>query len=196
MFLQACGACPDFEGFEPGFEPEVYNEKLKKTHVYTDLGLAITGSLKWNNHLETRLSKAHLVYRMVRRDSASNTSTQSKVCKAMIIESLLYGSECWLPNKSEQKKLKSFNSRVTRWIISRDDYKQKLSLSILPISYFIGLQELMMLSNLIDGRYDLDMQKFDHLKQSKKKRNSTCTSKSNQRNIAIKLLVLLVFSTL
>ena len=50
-----------------GFEPELYNEKLKKTDVYSDLGLVIKSNLKWNNHLETRVSKAHKVYQMVRR---------------------------------------------------------------------------------------------------------------------------------
>ena len=51
-----------------------------------------------------------------------------------------------------------------------DDYKQRPSaLSILPISHFIELKEVMMLSNIIDGRYDVDIQSFYHLKQSKKR---------------------------
>ena len=103
-----------------GFEPELYNEKLIKTDVCTDLGLVINSNLKWNNHLNTRLSKAHKVYQMVRKNSASNTSTQSKrlIYKSMVILSLLFGSECWFPIKSELRKLKLFKSRGTRWIIS------------------------------------------------------------------------------
>ena len=118
-----------------GFEPELYNEKLIKTDVCTDLGLV--SNLKWNNHLETRLSKAHNVYQMVRRNSPSNTSIQAMllVYKSMVIPSPLFDSECWFPKKSELRKLKSFNSRVTGWIISRDDYKQRLAtLRNLPIS--------------------------------------------------------------
>ena len=40
---------------------------------------------------------------------------------------------------------------------------------ILPISLFIELKYLMMLSNLVDGRYDVDMQRFYQLKQSKRR---------------------------
>ena len=156
-----------------GFEPELYNEKLKSTNEYTDLELVINSNMKYNNNQETRLSETHKVYQMVRRNSASITSTQSKllVYKSMIILYLLYSSECWFPKTSDLKKWKSFTSTVTRRIVSRDDYKQKLStLRILPIPYLIELKELMMLSNIIDGRNDVEMQTFYQLKQSKRRR--------------------------
>ena len=42
-----------------------------------DLGLVINSNLNCKNHLETKISKAHKVYQMIRRNSASHTSTQS-----------------------------------------------------------------------------------------------------------------------
>ena len=76
----------------------------------------MNSKLKWNNHLETRIAKAQKVYEMVKRNSASNVSTHSMllVNKFMIILSPLYGSECWIPNKSELIKLKLFVFRVTK----------------------------------------------------------------------------------
>ena len=60
-----------------GLESELYNENSMKTDVFTDLGLVKNSNLNWNNHLETKLSKAQKVYQMERRNSASNASTQS-----------------------------------------------------------------------------------------------------------------------
>ena len=56
-----------------------------------------------------------------------------------------------------------------------DHIKRRLQTEIinpenLPISYFIELKKLMMFSNIIDGRFDVDIQRFYHLKQSKRRR--------------------------
>ena len=57
---------------------------------------------------------------------------------------------------------------------------------ILPISYFIEPKELILLSNIIDGRYDVDMEKFYHLYQSKRRGTQFVLPKVTSETLRLK----------
>ena len=129
---------------------------LSETH--SDLGLLIAANLRWTQHVNRQCQNASRVFYMIKRN-APNLPPVVKVnlYKSMILPVLIYASVCWSPNIGDLKKMESFQKRVTRWILYDDNYCDRLTkLNLLPLSLYLQLTDLLMLSKIIAGKHDVD----------------------------------------
>ena len=98
-------------------------------------------------------SKALGVLFMLKRSSPRLTpSVKLNLYKSMVLPVLLYGSVCWFANITNTKVLESFRKNSLKWInnTSNNNYKEILYFSsILPLSLYLQLQDLLSFQNLL-----------------------------------------------
>ena len=124
-----------------------------------DLGLFIDESVNWNEHLKVRVGKAAKSFFLLRRSTMAIICTQTKahLYRSKMTMSLLFASECWELRSTSFKIIEKFNKKVLKWICGNLDYKDALVQSnLLPPHYFKVLKNLLLFSNILDGRYDVD----------------------------------------
>ena len=138
-------------------------EIIQKTSIKIDLGLIISDDMKWNEHIDMVCLKAIRVFYMIKRN-VSNLTAKAKLnlYKSMIVPILLYGSPCYGMSKYVMSELESVQRRVVNWIKFGDEsYKDKLSsISILPLPMYIQINNLLLLSKMLSGRYETPMLKI------------------------------------
>ena len=74
----------------------------------------------------------------------------------MIIPVIPYGSPCFGLNKYVMSELETIQRRAVKWIcVNRFSYKENLKvLGILPLAMYVQLNNLLLLSKMILGRYE------------------------------------------
>ena len=125
---------------------------------------------------------------MIRRNSSNLLTMKAKInlYKATIIPTLLYGSECISPNKSDIRQIEAFNQKVTKWIYSNGDYKERLmTIKILPIPFFMELKDLLLLSNIVNKKYDVSFEEFYSIKASSRFGPQFSLNKVNKKNMRV-----------
>ena len=126
---------------------------------HKDLGLYIADNLNWDAHVEEKCSKANKVFFMMKRNSP-HISVKSKLnlYKTMVLPIMMYASCCWHASVRSMRNLEAVQKRVTRWILPHcENYKERLFfLNLLPVSLYLQLTDLLMLSKLIAGCFDFD----------------------------------------
>ena len=140
----------------------ISNFPVEAVASYKDLGLLINPSLTWDEHIQHKCSKAIKVFFMIKRNSA-NISMTGKVnlYKTMILPIITYASQCWYATTTSLRKLEALQKRVVKWITFDHDHRRGLiSANLLPLSLYLQLLDLMMLSKIINGRCDIDYSRF------------------------------------
>ena len=126
---------------------------------HNDLGLYIADILNWDAHVEAKCSKANKVFFMMKR-SSPHISVKSKLnlYKTMVLPIMMYASCCCHASVRSMRNLEAVQKRVTRWILPHcENYKERLLfLNLLPVSLYLQLRDLLMLSKLIAGCFDFD----------------------------------------
>ena len=139
------------------------DELIQLVSVQSDLDLTISNDLKWNLHIDKACSKAIRVFHMIKRN-VSNLNTEAKLnlYKSMVVPVILYGSPCYGMSKYVMSELENIQRRVVNWIkLGNESYKEKLySLSILPLPMYVQINNLLLLSNMLSGRYASPMLKI------------------------------------
>lgn len=169
-------------------ELQLSGATLKNQLTANDLGLTLSHDLKWSNHVEKKIINANRVFQMIRRNSSNLLTIKAKInlYKATIIPTLLYGSECIWPNKSDIRQIEAFNQKVTKWIYSNGDYKERLmTIKILPIPFFMELKELLLLSNIVNKKYDVSFEEFYSIKASTRFGPQFSLNKVNKENMRV-----------
>ena len=79
-----------------------------------------------------------------------------------MLSSLLFCSPVWHPNITQSNLLEKVQARATKWICdSEKRYKDRLQeLKLLPISFRLQLDDLVLFNRLLCGIYDLDVYQF------------------------------------
>ena len=73
----------------------------------------------------------------------------------MLIPVFLYGSACYQFNVEEMKLLEGGQRNACKWIATDPNYKASLQrLGILPLPMYIQLNNLLLLSKILNNHYD------------------------------------------
>ena len=84
-----------------------------------------------------------------------NTKTKLNLFKSMVIPVLLYGSACYQLNVEEMKLLEGVQRNACKWIATDPNYKTSLQrLGVLPLPMYIQLNNLLLLSKILNNHYD------------------------------------------
>ena len=107
-----------------------------------DLGLYIADNLNWDAHVEEKCSKANKLFFIMKRNSP-HISVKSKLnlYKTIVLPIMMYASCCWHASVRSMRNLEAV---------------QKPFLNLLPVSLYLQLTDLLMLSKLIAGCFDFD----------------------------------------
>ena len=128
------------------------------------LGIIITERLSWTEHIRERCLKANRAFFMIMRSCANELPLESKLkaMQTMVIPILTYASQVYYLTKTDMKLLESVQRRCTRWIAgSSMGFKERLiKLNLLPITLYIQMHDLFLLSNILNGKFDYGCSKF------------------------------------
>ena len=115
---------------------------------------------KWDKHIKKACKKAIKDFFMIKR-IVSNIywTTKLNLYKSMIVPIIYYGSPCYWLSKNIMVILEKVQKRIVKWISSIGGrYKACLKfLGILPLSTCILVNNFLLLSKKILGRYDNEL---------------------------------------
>ena len=147
-----------FKGKDQGpflFGNSVFERKQREK----DLGVIICDNLNWSEHIKSRVSKAYSMFHMIRRNVSPRTSKGAKMnlYRGLLVPILTYGMQVSHANTNSLSALELFQARVTKWIDHEPDYKRRLHrLNLLPISLYIELHDILLLSRIFNDKYNYD----------------------------------------
>ena len=133
---------------------------LHHKSLVRDVGLFIDKSLNWNEHVKVRVGKSAKSFFLLRKSAMPIICTQTKArfYWSTKTTSLLFASECWELRNTSFKIIEKFNKKFLNWICGNLDYKDALVQSnLLPPLYFKMFKDLLFFSNILEGRYDVDI---------------------------------------
>ena len=94
---------------------------LNTVEKFTYLGCTISSDAKIDKELDNRLGKANRafgrLYKRVWKNQNLRSSTKTSVYRAIVLTTLLYGAETWVPYRAHIKLLERFHQRCLRTIL-------------------------------------------------------------------------------
>ena len=94
---------------------------LKPVHQFTYLGCAITSDARIDREVDNRLAKANSafcrLYKRVWNSKHLKNVTKISVYRAVVLTTLLYGSESWVTYRHHLRLLERFHHRCLRIIL-------------------------------------------------------------------------------
>ena len=146
-----------------------------------DLGITVTNTLHWSQHIKLISSKANRTLGLIRRVCRDITDPDTKklLYCSIVRPQLEYACELWSPYTSKDKLLlENVQRRATKFILNypRDmSYRDRpVKLSLLPLEYRRKMKDLVLIYNARAGHIDLGHQYFFCQNVGRKKtRNSS-----------------------
>ena len=141
---------------------------LEQSRSVEDLGITMNDSLTWKEHVELRTRKANKFFHQIKRNTSYLLTVTAKLnlYKSTLIPILIYGSNCYMPSKSDMRLLQKSQEKVSKWILPILDYCERLrSLNLLPLNYYIVLTDLLLLSNLVNNYYAFNISEHINIVQ-------------------------------
>ncbi|XP_076061594.1 uncharacterized protein LOC143037342 [Oratosquilla oratoria] len=96
--------------------------ELKSTQHFTYLGCTISSDARIDKEIDNRLSKANSsfgkLYKRVWNNKNLKSKTKIRVYRAVVLTTLLYGSETWVTYRSHIRLLERFQQRCLRTILN------------------------------------------------------------------------------
>ena len=148
-----CFAGSPCQNFTLADEPVPFSLSTK------DLGLHVTADLKWNVHIQETTCKAFSALCFLKR----NTVEGLKLVKSMVLPILLYGSTVWYASKTNLRKLQQTQWKAVKWVLANGEPNYNVALkklNLLPLSLYLELNDILLLSNIISNKIDFDWQPF------------------------------------
>ena len=118
---------------------------------HRDLGVIVSSNLSWSDHYNYICSKAYSSIYLIRRSFSSNvpTATKKQLYLSLVRSKLSYCSQLWRPQLIKDiLLLEKVQRRATKFILNdfSSGYKDRLiSLNILPLMYWLELNDIMYL---------------------------------------------------
>ena len=141
---------------------------LEQSRTVEDLGITMNDSLTWKEHVELRTRNANKYFHQIKRNTSYLLTVTAKLnlYKSTIIPILIYGSNCYMPSKSDMRLLEKSQEKVSKWILPNLDYCERLrSLNLLPLNYYIVLTDLLLLSKLVKNYYAFNISEHINIVQ-------------------------------
>ena len=137
-----------------------------------DLGLPVTADLKWNAHIQETTCKAFSGLCFLKRNTVKglSTSTKLKLVKSMVLPILLYGSTVWYASKTNLRKLEQTQWKAVKWVLAYGEPNYTVALkrlNLLALSLYLELNDILLLSNILSNKIDVDWQSFLKPSQSR-----------------------------
>ena len=88
----------------------------------------------------------------------------------MVLPNLLYGSTVWFASNTNLRKLDHTQWKAVNWVLAYDETNNTVALkrlNLLPLSLYLELNNILLLSIFISNKNDFDWQQF--LKPSKRR---------------------------
>ena len=129
---------------------------LEQSRTVEDLGITMNDSLTWKEHVELRTRKANKYFHQIKRNTSYLLTVTAKLnlYKSTLIPILIYGSNCYMPSKSDKRLFEKSQEKISKWVLPNLNYCERLrSLSLLPLNYYIWLTDLLLLSKLVNNYY-------------------------------------------
>ena len=94
---------------------------LMNVNSQRDLGVVVTSNLKWDNHIDIRISKARKFVFLLKNTIPWSTPSKTKYnfYRSMVLSVLLYGAVICSPSISSLKKIESFQKLCFGWIFGK-----------------------------------------------------------------------------
>ena len=123
--------------------------------TFRDLGVVVSSNLSWSTQINQVCSKAYRSFHLIKRNfkHSSPITLKKNLYFALIRSHLSYCSQLWRPHLLKDiKSLEKIQRRATSYILSdyASNYKSRLlNLNLLPLMYWLELQDLMFLIKCI-----------------------------------------------
>ena len=149
-----------------------------------DLGIFFASDLSWSAHINKKISASHFRFLTIKRNLPSRLSQSAKttIYKLYVLPIITYGSVIWFANRSNLHKLDKFQSQVTRWIVYKSNYMERLKTTgLLPMPLYLQYLDLVFFNNLLNNHYDIDINCYTEAKTSYCFRTTTLRSFSQPK---------------
>ena len=139
---------------------------LQRVDEIRDLGVIITSSLSWNNHIDNIISKAARISGLIKRTLGWHASSQTNyIMYCSLVRPLLeYCTVVWSGTSRENiKKIEKIQRSMTRYVFNyaEVDYKDRLLMTnILPLSMRREYTDIVFFWKCLYGNYDVDVNDF------------------------------------
>ncbi len=139
---------------------------LERVTNFNDLGIIVQNDLKWDEHINLKVSKANSLLGLVKRTLGYNAPTKAKLAyyNAIVKPVLSYGSVIWsYTSKQNLRNVESIQRRATKYILDdyTSNYKTRLmSLKLLPLSYTKEINDCCFIYKCLHHVYDLDIREI------------------------------------
>ena len=168
----------------PTYSYHPNNQPVKIVANQFDLGVVVSNDHKWSPHIASCTAKANRLLGFLRRNCSQMTDTR---CRRLLYLSLVrshlsYASEIWAPQASSRDRaiLEGVQRRVTKFVLQNYElyYLERLrKLNLLPISYWLEINDLIFFFKCKQGLYYLDISSFVTFSSNRSSR--TRSSKDN-----------------
>ncbi len=139
------------------------NTPLERVNTINDLGLLINSNLTWENHLDSKISKADQMIGLIKRTVGYRCPLKTKLTlyNTLVKTSLSYGSVIWAyGTKKHLKSVEAVQRRATKYITNdyNSEYKSRLTkCNLLPISYLKEVNDICFLYKCLHNFYNIDI---------------------------------------
>ena len=137
---------------------------LRLVNNVNDLGIQVTSTLDWNDHVYKICKKANKMLGLLRRCTLAfqKLETRRLLYITIVRTNFSYARQLWSPQKVELiQEMEKVQRRASKFILnlnylSEITYKERLlSVRILPVSYWLELMDLLFLFKIINGLVSL-----------------------------------------
>ncbi|KAL0195131.1 hypothetical protein M9458_008703, partial [Cirrhinus mrigala] len=126
--------------------------ELKSVHQFTYLGCIITSDAEIDKELDNRLAKANSafgrLYKRVWYNKQLKQSTRISVYRAIVLTTLLYGSESWVLYRSQLRLLERFHQRCLRTILGIHWSDYVTNVEVLEQAETVSIEALLLRTQL------------------------------------------------
>lgn len=163
-------------------EYRINNYCIPFLQTQRDLGVLVSGSLSWSHHCDQACAKAYQSLHVIRRNVSSGSTVylRKQLYLTLVKSHISYCCQLWRPHLLKDiTSLERVQRRATKFILEdySCDYKSRLlSLHLLPIMYWLDLQDLIFLIKCFRDP-DNTMDIYNHVSFSK---TSTRAGTSNK----------------
>ena len=128
------------------------NTELKTVQHFTYLGCTISSDAKIDREIDNRLAKGNSafgrLYKRVWNNKHLKKSTKIKVYSAVVVTTLLYGSESWVTYRHHLRLLERFHQRCLRTILGIHWSDFVTNVEVLEQAEVLSIEAMLMKSQL------------------------------------------------
>ena len=136
---------------------------LQRVDEIRDLGVIITSSLSWNNHIDNIISKTSRISGLIKRTLGWHAFSQTKyIMYCSLVRPLLeYCTVAWSgTSRKNIKNIEKIQRSMIRYVFNyaEVDYKDRLlMMNILPLTMRCQYTDIVVFWKCLYGNYDVDV---------------------------------------